>query len=832
LGARTFDVLVTLIQRAPGLVSKTELLEHVWPGLAVEENSLRFQITLLRKALGDDPAGGRFISTVQGRGYCFVADVSWGSRPKRSGSPEPDLSSDGAQKTNLPQPLHPIIDRERELGELEDSLKRHRVVTVVGASGVGKTRLAVELGRRVLAHYPDGVWLVDLAPLSDPDLIASAAAAVLSLAAGATDLTAETLARRIGRRRLLLIFDNCEHLVDAVAALVDTLVSLAGGLTVLATSQETLRAGEEQIHALEPLTLAPAVSLFVERARRADRQFALSAVNADSVAEICRRLDGVPLALEMAAARLPMLGIEGLLSGLPERLSLLRGDPRRTDGRHASLRHVAAWSYGLLDEIDRKAFCRLAIFPGSFALDAAVSVLAPLGLRRWEAVDALWRLREKSLIVIERGAVPRYRLLETLRLYAAEQLRAGGDIDAVAEQHARHFADVLRRAESMWETMPDPDWIALYQPELDNLRAALDWALREPARREIALLLGGPGQYLLWVLSLIAEGRRYGDRLVPLVDDDTPAAVAAALLFQTTRFWQHSTDPAWLERSERAAALYRDVGDPLSLGRSLAVLGLFRLWHGQHEQAKANLTESRSLVASGDFGKARLYVRISLGVLEYTLGHLAESREHFVQSLQSAHDLRSLNEAVCLANLADLEFSLGHSEQAIARGREAVVCARATPGRRFLGVALQNLAVYLLAQGDAEEARPIAEEALSLLGESENPAVWCLQVWAVLGAFEGRLTEAAQLIGFVDAERTRTRQPQPLEQLLYDDLLRRLEEGLQAPDRLARMAEGAVWSEAEAVAFTARRLLPVCLPNIRSARGEDSLRRSQRGVVR
>src|SRR5580658_8453792 len=557
LGGRAFDILMALLETPGAVVDKDTLIGRVWPGRVVEENVLWVQMSALRAAFG---AERDLIGTVAGRGYRFSGEISeLSARAPVDPTLITESRSSDASATNLPLPIHPIIDRARELAELEDCLQRHRLVTVVGSGGVGKTRLAIELGRRVLPRYPDGVWLVDLATLSDPSLILTTTAAALGLSAGASDLTAEVLARRIGRRELLLIFDNCEHLIDAVAPLVEVLIFRAGRLTVIATSRESLRVGEEQIYALEPLSLAPvgaaeidgygAVTLFVERARLADRHFALTPENALSVAEVCRRLDGVPLALEMAAARTPLLGVEGLRSGLAERLGLLKQDARRSDGRHRSLRHVVAWSYNLLDEIDQKVFGRLAIFPGSFALDAAVAIVAPLGLDRWEAVDALWRLREKSLIVVEPDAAQRYRLLETLRLYAIEALRASGDSDAVAEQHARHFAEVLRRADAEWETVPDPDWVALYGPEIDNLRAALDWALGEPGRRQTALMLG-PSLHLLFVLNLIAEGRRYGDQLVPLIDDDTPPPIAAALLYQTARFWHNSGNPRRLERSE------------------------------------------------------------------------------------------------------------------------------------------------------------------------------------------------------------------------------------------------------------------------------------------
>jgi predicted ATPase/DNA-binding winged helix-turn-helix (wHTH) protein len=814
MGARTFDVLAALIERAPGLVSKPELLRRVWPGLVVEEINLRFQVRLLRKALGDDTASDRFISTVHGRGYCFVANVSRVPRARLTAAAGPD----DAFATNLPLPMHPIVDRERELDELAESLQRHRLVTVIGSGGVGKTRLAIELGRRVLPRYPDGVWLVDLAPLSDPALIASATATVLNLSPG--DATAETLARWIGKRKLLLIFDNCEHLVDRVARLVEILVSQAGTTTVLATSQESLRVAEEQIYALQPLSLAPvgaaeiigygAVSLFVELARRADRRFAISAENAESVAEICRRLDGVPLALEMAAARLPLLGIQGLLSGLAERLNLLKGDPRRSERRHPTLRHVAGWSYSLLDSLDQKVFCRLAIFRGTVALDSVVAIMAPLGLDRWQTLDALWRLREKSLVVVEQGAAPRYRLLETLRLYALEELWASGDSDAVAETHARHFADVVQRAEAAWEMMPDLDWIALYQPEIDNLRAALDWALAEPKRRQLALALAAPSLHLLRTLSLIAEGRRYGERLVALIDGDTLPTTTLGLLSQAAMDWSNLLGPGALDQLERSLVLCRELDDPPRSGKELYVLASFLLRQGRAEEAKAVLIEAWDLIAPSNFKKARLKVMIALGVATMHLEQFDESRSYLMRSLQVARDLRSLAEPMCLTNLSVLEYRLGYIDRAIERAQEAIVFARAAPASRSLGWPLANLAAYLLARDSPGEARPFAEEAFACFGETNMAATGFLQIWAALVASEGRLPEAAQLIGFVDAERVRSRQPRlSSEQLLYDQLMRRLEIGLPVADLLARKAEGSLWSEDEALGFTATRLVTV-----------------------
>ena len=268
LGGRTFDILFALIERAPALVSKQELLERVWPGLTVEEGNLRFQITSLRKALGDERGAARYVSNVQGRGYCFVANVSRVLHATEDSTPGLELDSNDRARTNLKLPMNSIIDRESELMELADSLQRRRLVTLVGSGGVGKTRLAIELGHSVLPLYPDGVWLVDLAPLSDPALLAGAIASALDLSNDEAEPTAANIAQRIAKKELLLIFDNCEHLVDAVAEFAECLLARAGKLTILATSQEGLRITGEQIFRLEPLSVAPIGAADVEKIRR------------------------------------------------------------------------------------------------------------------------------------------------------------------------------------------------------------------------------------------------------------------------------------------------------------------------------------------------------------------------------------------------------------------------------------------------------------------------------------------------------------------------------------------------------------------------------------
>ncbi|MEI9987118.1 MAG: winged helix-turn-helix domain-containing protein [Aliidongia sp.] len=342
LGDRALDVLLVVIAHAPNLVSKRTLFEQVWPGLFVDESNLRIQMVALRKALGGGEGGKLCISNISGRGYCFVAPLS---RSRLGASEQPHMPpgsrspGDAAQSMaapkfgtaegKLPQELTSIIGRTLELAELRELLQRNRLVTLIGPGGVGKTRLAVAVGWQVAEEFPGGVWLIDLAPLTDPAAVLSATAAVLGVSLPNADRAVEAIATALGGELRLLIFDNCEYLVGAVAGLINALLQRVPGLSVLATSQQELHLQAEQLYHLDPLAVPPpyaieiagygAADLFVERAGAADRLFALSGDNAAAVGEICRRLDGVPLALEMAAARLRTLGIEGLRTGLDAR---------------------------------------------------------------------------------------------------------------------------------------------------------------------------------------------------------------------------------------------------------------------------------------------------------------------------------------------------------------------------------------------------------------------------------------------------------------------------------------------------------------------------------
>jgi predicted ATPase/DNA-binding winged helix-turn-helix (wHTH) protein len=512
LGARALDLLLRLVAHPNEPLGKRELMAQVWPDLTVGEGSLRFHMANLRKALGDGHDGARYITTLAGRGYCFVAPLS---------RAEPAPVTIAPATGNLPR-RPALIGRDDELADIVDLLGQERLVTIVGPGGVGKTRLAIAVGWRSADAYTNGVWMVDLAPLSDPSLVVSAVATALGLASGPTELSATLIASALRDRRLLLILDNCEHLVGAAAELADALMAGVPGLAILATSQESLRLDAEQVYRLDPLALPPpdttdvagygAVDLFTHRALAADRRFALSEANAVTVGDICRRLDGVPLSLEMAAARAPSLGLDGLRASLEARLQVLSAGLRTADVRHQTLRSTVEWSVGLLDKTEALVFRRLGVFSGGFSLEAAMDVVAAGEMNRWAVADAIARLVDKSVVALERGEPARYRLLETLRLYARELLQASGEWETLAESHARHFCQAFALARDAWQTTPDPDWQSIYLPELDNLRSAWDWALADPTRFDLAIELTASAGFVWYEWGLVEEGWHHGSR--------------------------------------------------------------------------------------------------------------------------------------------------------------------------------------------------------------------------------------------------------------------------------------------------------------------------------
>lgn len=821
LSPRAMSVLAALIEHHGELVTKDDLLNEVWRGTSIDENNLVTHISTLRKILGRSA-----IATIHGKGYRFAAAVE--QLPARVGSEDPAEAQQNQANpaTNLPKHLTRLIGRDVQTVELKSLISQNRLVTLAGPSGIGKTRLAVDLGRRLKEVFPGGVLLIDLAPLNDSARVASAAATALGVQLRGGDSSVESIAAAIGQRCALLIFDNCEYLASAVAELIEGLLLRAPGLSVLATSQEILRLSAEQIYRLSALELPPstateisgfgAVELFLERARAVDPSFRLNEGNAAIVAEICRGLDGIPLALEMAAARVPLLGLEGLRAGLGERLQMLKAGTRNAEWRHQTLLDTVEWSHGLLATAEQQFFRRLGIFSGGFSLDAAVAVTG-LEAGRWKIADTIARLIDKSLVTVVPGGVTRYRLLETLRLYALEKLVASGETEAIAERHAQYFKELLDRSDQVWETTLNADWLLMYRPEIDNVRAALDWALAEPGRADLAIELAGPAARLWEKLAIFVEGRHYAERAASLIDDNTPPAAAARLLRRAGALWHNADRTRALALQDRSAALYRILGDRLSLGSVLGTVGALYVILGRNDEAKAALEEARDILSASDRKKSLSNVMNDLGSLALFTNDAAEARRCYGRALDLARALKDVNQQnLIMMNLAELDFSVGATDRAIEHGREAVSGFRTADRPYDLGSALINLASYLTARGDRPEARAFATEALSLVREEGGYILrLCLQHWALLGALDGHHEAAAQLIGFVDAGYAAAAEIRhPTERQIYDCLSTLLDAALSPDDIRSYAADGARWCEDDAVAFALRRLMsPEVLTN-------------------
>lgn len=465
IGNRAIDVLFALIDACGELVTKDELLSRVWPNTTVEENNLQFQISTLRKALGPDRD---FIKTVCGRGYRFVAEITVerratqpdeaGAAVDRSLAPVVqlvDLPPPGA----LPAPRSELVGRDAQLADVAALVAANRLVTLVGAGGIGKTRLALELARRLLANFEDGVRIAELGPLSDSGLVLPTIAAALELSDAAA--SPERLAAALGPRRPLLVLDNCEHVIDAVAAITEALLHANPSLQVIATSREPLRTEGEWVYRVPPLEVPPegaeaaedvlqhsAAKLFMARTAAAQPVALLDRRVGAAVAKICRRLDGVPLAIELAAASAAALGVEGLASRLDDRLSLLTNGRRTAPTRHQTLRATLDWSYELLSEPERAVMRRLAVFTDEFTMEAASAVAASREVTAADVVGCLAALVTKSLVASDvDGPVPHYRLLETMRAYAMERLAESGEVETVARRHAAIHTDAAERAE-------------------------------------------------------------------------------------------------------------------------------------------------------------------------------------------------------------------------------------------------------------------------------------------------------------------------------------------------------------------------------------------------
>src|SRR5215472_14669565 len=452
LGSRALEILITLVECAGETVSKDQLIGRVWPDTVVDEGALRVHVAAVRKALGDGRQGNRFIVSYPGRGYSFVAPVT---REQWQEAPAPPAQS--VRRGNLPALLTPVVGRDEVIATVVSRCGQHRLLTIVGPGGIGKTTVAIASAAEMSASFADGIWFVGLAALADAALVPVTVGAALGLPSTGVDPLA-ALAAWSRDKQMLIVLDCCEHVADTAAALAETVLRAAPRVRILATSREPLRAAGERLLRLPSLDVpsetaslsaaealaCSAVQLFSERAAAVIDGFALSDADIPKVAEICRGLDGMPLALELDAVQVDVLGIQSLAQGLTHRFDLLTRGRRTALPRQQTLRATIDWSYDLLPKVEKVVLRRLAVFRGDFTLEAAGSIVGDETIRSFEVIEIVANLSQKSLVATDIGGdITYHHLLDTMRAYAIEKLNESGEITAIIRRHAEYYYNLL-----------------------------------------------------------------------------------------------------------------------------------------------------------------------------------------------------------------------------------------------------------------------------------------------------------------------------------------------------------------------------------------------------
>jgi len=521
LGTRAFDILLTLIDRAGETVSKNELIAKVWPDVTVEEGSLRVHLSALRKALGDGQFGHKFITNVQGRGYSFVGPVA------RQETGEPNTSP-LARGSNLPAAYRGMIGRDDVVLQIRSRLGIERLITILGAGGIGKTTVALAVGHAASSDFSGKVFFFDLAVLRSKDQVVAAIASTMGLVAQPGD-PEEALLEFLRSRRVLLILDSCEHLIEQIAEIADRICQHAPDVYLLATSREALQIAGERVFRLQPLDCPPerrgqtaeevlsypAARLFMERLSARGVDLALGADDPPFLAEVCRRLDGIPLAIELAARRAAVFGVRDTALRLASHLDLQKLGRRTANRRHQTLRATLDWSHDLLSEAERAVLRRVAIFVGRFALDAALTVADQDGISRPDLTDVVGSLVEKSLIearIDSQGAS--YRLLDTTRAYALEKLIESGERDVIAARHASYSIQMLESNNAA------PNNTQLVKDYFGSVRAALEWSFGAGGSDALAIRLAAAAGPLFLSMPLLAECRSWMEKAIDRMSPD------------------------------------------------------------------------------------------------------------------------------------------------------------------------------------------------------------------------------------------------------------------------------------------------------------------------
>lgn len=707
----------------------------------------------------------------------------------------------------LPIALTTFVGRETEIAEIAALVRAHRMVTLTGPGGIGKTQAALHASASLTDLAPDAVLFVDLAPLSNPALVATAIASAFGVRETARQSMLDTLRSYLNDKDLLLVLDNCEHVIDEAARVAESLLLSCPHIRILATSRAPLRSGGEYVYRLPSLNVEASIALFSDRAAAADPQFALGPQNAAAVSELCCRLEGLPLVIELAAARVATFSMRTMIGMLTDRLRLLSGD-RTTLRRQQTIRALIDWSYDPLTDDERRMFEQLSVFAGGCTLHAVESMWREDESANAVAFALLSSLLDKSLISVDfDGNEPRYSLLESFRQYAAEKLAARGETRLAARRHALACLAEAERLDLAYESQPDAVWRALAREGLDNWRAALQWTLTDGGD----VLLGQQlvaGLRVIWQYFAPLEGQRWLELALSPAGPQPSAAVRAKLEYIAAIIaWALRDQKEHLDRSEHAVELYRDLGDSLGLARAQNLVGHALVSLGRFSEAMPTLEEALSLARAIPNHRLVAYTLRNLAwAMSHNDGDRAVARAHITEALEIYEQLGAkLNVAFTLYDLGECEFSAGTPELALRHAAESVAMLRAFNDMPLVATALDSVTVYLVWLSRFDEARNSALEVLELSREHRLQVLtaYALQHLVAIALLRGHglYEPAARILGFVDAQLAAmgARRLRNQEQLEYDRVRTLLLRELGAARLADLMRAGASMSEPEAL---------------------------------
>ena len=739
------------------------------------------------------------------------------------------LPRSGSGTSNLPLALTTFVGREAELDEVAALVRGYRLVTLTGAGGVGKTQTALHVGSSLRDGSGSVVCFVGLAPVGDRSLVVATIAAAIGVQEVPSRPLLETLLVYLRNKPLLLILDNCEHVVAEAATFAEAVLAGCPLVRIFATSREPLRAAGEYTYRLPSLRVPTAEAsrklsathaseygamvLFADRARAVDRHFSLTDENASTIADICRHLDGIPLAIELAAARVNSLSVRALAARLDDRLRILTGGERTALPRQQTMRATIDWSYDLLSPPEQRLFERLSVFAGGCTLATAMAVCAGEEIARPGVPQILASLVDKSLVAAELdGDDCRYRLLESSREYAREKLAQRGERELIAHRHAHAMLDLAERLGRAYDAEPDEVWRALGREELDNWRAALQWTLIE--RGDILLGRRLVGELTaVWQNFVPLEGRRWLVRVFELPEEPTPPeilagfAYAEAIIASQLREYRET-----LASSESAIARYRMVGDRLGVARAQTLASYALMSLGRVADAAALLRETLEMARNLDNRRLLAYTLRCLAYIGAAEDDFAAARHYVAEALQIYEAMGAkLKAAWAMDDLGEYEFCAGNAELAVSHATRALATFRSFDDMRGGASVLSNASGYLVSLGRYDEAYGYAREALELAREHHVDALTAhaLQNLAAIGALRPRVDPthaaaargaAARILGFVDARLASmgsARPHAPAQQ--YVGMLAMLRDALGTDAVASLMADGTSMTQEQAV---------------------------------